>query len=70
MSIASLCDLKAAQMNVQRCLIWELKLELDHDAAEATKSISCTKLEETVSYSPVTWWLKNFLSGYMNFDNL
>ena len=42
----SLCDLKAAQMNVQRTLIWELMFyvfKLGHNATEATKKIYYAK---------------------------
>ena len=53
-------NLKVAQMNMQYSLIWELmlyKLELDHNAAEATKNICCVKGDGTFDHSTIT---KNF----------
>ena len=44
----SLFDLKAAQMNMQLCLIWECMLyefKLDHKTMEATKKICCAKIK-------------------------
>ena len=62
MFIASLCDLKAIQMNVQHSLIWELMLSefaLSHNATEATKNISA-KSEGAVDNSTVTRCFKKF----------
>ena len=42
----SICYMKATQMNVQCSRIWELtlyKLEMGHNALEATKNICCIK---------------------------
>ena len=53
----SMCDLKAAQINVQRCLIWELmpyEFELVHNTVEATKNICCAKGEGAVDHRTVT----------------
>ena len=58
-----MCDLKAAQINMQCSLIWELMLyefKLCYDSAEATKNISCTKGEGIVDHSTVTRWFINF----------
>ena len=49
-----MCDLKAAQMNVQHGLIWEFmlyKFELGHNAMEATKNICYVKSEGAVDHS-------------------
>ena len=45
-----LCDLKAAQMNVQHNLI----RGLGHNTAEATKNICCAKVEGKVNHNTVT----------------
>ena len=53
----SVCDLKAAQMSLQYSLIRELtfyKLELDHNASNATKSICWAKGDGRVDPSIVT----------------
>ena len=66
--IASLCDLKATQMNMQCSLIQKLivyKSELGHKAAEATKHISCTKCEGAVDHR----WFKKFCSGCKIFND-
>ena len=57
------CDLKTAQMNVQRGLIRErilYKFKRGHNAAEATKKICCAKSKGAVDHSTVTRWLKYF----------
>ena len=44
--LRSICDLKAAQMNMQHSLIWEImcfELELNHCTMEATTNICCVK---------------------------
>ena len=53
----SVCDLKAAQMNEQRALIREFifnKFELDHNTAEAIKSICCAKIKGAIDQRTVT----------------
>ena len=48
------CDLKAAQMNMQYSLIQELmlyKFKLGHNAMEATKNICCMQDESSVHHS-------------------
>ena len=50
----SVCDLKAARMNMQRSLIRELMIyefELDHNTAVATKNIGCVNSESAVDHS-------------------
>ena len=67
----SACDLKASQLNVQHTLIHELmpyKFKLCHNAAEATKNISCAKSECEVDHSTVTRWFKKFSSGCKNLN--
>ena len=57
------CDLKAALMNVHRCLIREFMLyyfEVGQNAAETTKNICWAKGEDTVDHSRVTRWFKKF----------
>ena len=52
------CDLKAAQMNMDCCLIWKLmlyKFKLDHNTAEATKNICYAKGQSVVDHGTVTW---------------
>ena len=46
------CDLKAAQMKMQHCLIRELN-KFNHNAGEAIKN-SCVKGEGAVDHSTVT----------------
>ena len=61
-----ICDLKAAQRNMQCCLNWELmlyKFELSYNTMEATKNICYAKDEGTVDHSTVTRWFKKFCSG-------
>ena len=68
----SMYDLKAAQMNMQCSLIWELmlhKFELGHNASEAAKSFYWTKGERTVDNSTVTRWFKKFCLYYYNLRN-
>ena len=55
----SVCDLKAAQINEQRCLSWEFMLfvfELHNKTVEATKNICCSKVEGAVDDSTVIRW--------------
>ena len=59
----SMCDLKAAQMNVRCSLIWELILDefkLGHNTTEAIKNICCSKGEGTFDHYKVTIWFKKF----------
>ena len=52
----SVCDLKAAQMIVQRSLIWELmlhELELGHNAVKAIKNICCATGKGAVDHITV-----------------
>ena len=68
----SVCDFKAAQMNVQRSLHWELMLyesELSHNAVEVIKNNCCAKSDITVDYSIVTRCLKKFHSGNKKLNN-
>ena len=53
----SMCNLKAAQMNVQCSLIQELmlyELKRGHNAIEANKNICCAKGENTVIHSIIS----------------
>ena len=55
--LCTMYDLKAAQMNMQHCLIQKFmlyKFDLDHNVTEATKNICCAKGESTVDPSTVT----------------
>ena len=64
--IASLYDLKAAQMNVQCSLIREIIFYLfkqDHKVAEGAKNIDCIKGDA------ITRWFKKFRSDYNKLDN-
>ena len=66
---STVCELKAAQMNIQYCLIWEFifyEFKLGHNAGETTKNV---KAEDTVDHSMVTRWFKKFHSGCKNLDN-
>ena len=59
------CDLKTAQINMQRSSIQELmlyKFEMGHNTSEITK-----KDEGTVDYSTVTRWSKKFCLGCKNY---
>ena len=70
-SLHSMCDLKAAQINVQCSLNWEFmlyKFEQSHNAVEATKNVCCAKSESTVDHSKVIRWFKKFCSGCKNVD--
>ena len=61
----SVTDLKTAQMNMQRNLIWELTLygfELGYNSAEATKNTCCTKGEGAVDRSRVMRRFEKFRS--------
>ena len=54
-------------MNVQSSQIRELMLydfELSYDAAEATKSIFCTKGESSVDQNATNGWFKKFRSSF------
>ena len=67
-----MCDLKAAQMNVQHSLIRKLMLyefEPGHNATEATKNICFAKGEGAVDHNTVTRWFKKFRSGCKNLDD-
>ena len=60
----TVCDLKAAQMNVQHNLIRKLmtyKFELGHDIEEASKNIRCAEGESAVDNSTATRPQKKFL---------
>ena len=69
----SVCDVKSAQMNVQRCPNRELMpydIELGHHAAaEATKTICCTKGEGAIDPITITRWLKKFRPSFKNLDD-
>ena len=65
-------DLKAAKMNVKRTLnrnFIHYKFELDHNAAEATKSICCEKDKGTVDCNTVSRGFKKFCSSWKNLDD-
>ena len=60
-----MCELKAEQVNVQRCLIRKLmlyKFELGDNITEEIKKICYAKNEGTVDYITVTKWFKKFSS--------
>ena len=64
---------KTTLMKMQKSLIYELmlyKYEVGWDAAEATKSICCTKCKGSVDQSKVTKYFKKFSLGYQNFNDL
>ena len=66
------CDLKATQINVQYCLIWEFmfyELELAHNAAETIKNICWVKGEGAFDHSTTTKWLAGCL-GFMAYQPL
>ena len=68
----SVWNLKAAQINVQHCLLQEFMLyksELSHNTTEATKNIYHTKGVVAVYHSTVFKWFKKFHFGYKNFGN-
>ena len=72
MCIALLCDLKAAQMKVQRRLIQELmllELELDHNTVDVMKNISCSKGEGGLDHRTVIRWSKKFRTSYKNLED-
>ena len=65
-------NLKAAQMNEQYNLIWELllyQLKLEHNNTEATKNIYCAKGEGTVDHNTVTRQLKKLCLGNKNLED-
>ena len=63
-------DLKAAQMNMQCSLIWELyEFKVSHNATETTKNSCCVKCEVAIDHSTVTRWLKKFCSGCKKLDH-
>ena len=67
----SICDLKAAQINVQCSLIQEFLLyefELGHNAVKAIKNICCAKVEGAVNHTTVTRWFKKFCFDCKNLD--
>ena len=54
---------------MQHCLIHRhYKFELCHNAVEAIKNISCTKVEGTVDHIIVTRWFKKSYLGCKNLD--
>ena len=68
----TLCNLKAAPMNMQHSLIWILMLyefDLGCNSAEVTKRICDAKGEGAIDLSTVTRWFKKFHSDCKNFDN-
>ena len=69
----SVYDLKAAQINMQCCLIWDLilyKFELGHNTSQASKNICCIKSDDAGDHSTVTRWLKKFCLGCKNLNHL
>ena len=66
------CDLKAAKINVQFSLIWEImlsKFELIHNVTEVSKNISQKVKGRLVDHSTVTRWIKKFCLGFKNLEN-
>ena len=54
--LQAMCDMKAAQMDVQSSSIEELilyKCKLGHNITEATKYLSCAKGEDTADHKMV-----------------
>ena len=49
-------------------MLYEFKL--GHNAAEESKNICCAKSKETADDSIGSWWLKKFLSGFMNLHQI
>ena len=65
----SVCDLNAAQMILQRSLIWKLihnEFEMDHNT---TKNIYCEEGECAVDHSKVTRCFKRFGLGCKNLND-
>ena len=70
--LCSVYDLKAAPMNMQHNLIWELvlyKFKMDHNAMEATKNIYCVKDGDADNHNTVTRWFKGFCLVCKNLNN-
>ena len=68
----SMCDLKAAQMNMQYSQIWGFlfyEFELGHNTIETITNICWAKDEDTVDHSTATRWVKKFCLGCKNLDN-
>ena len=68
----SICDLKAAKMNMQCNLIRELgfyKFKLGHNTIEAIKNIYCIKGEHIVDHSTLNRWFKKFYLSFRNLDD-
>ena len=64
----SVCDMKTTKLNIQCCLIKQLRLckfELGHNATEATKTICCTKGAVAVDNK----WLQKFCMSCKNLDD-
>ena len=67
----SICNLKAAQINMQCSLIWEFmiyKFKLGHHISQVTKNI-CLKSECEIDHSAVSRRFKKFCSSYKNHNN-
>ena len=68
----SVCDLKAAQMNMQSSLIQELllyKFKLSYNTVKAIKNNCYTKGESTFDHNTRTRWFKKFCLGDKNFSD-
>ena len=68
----SMCNLKAAQMNLQCSLIWELMIygfELVHKTVEVSKNVCFAKDEPAVDRNQVSRWLKIFCLRCKNPDD-
>ena len=68
----SMCDLKAAKINMHHSLIWRLMLynfKLDYYVAEATKNISRKKCEDAVDHKTVSRCFKKFCSDCKSLNN-
>ena len=71
-SLHTVSDLRATQMNVQRCLIRELipyEFEQGHNSAKSIINVCCTKNEGAVDHSTVSRLFKKCCSDCKDLDN-
>ena len=62
----SVNDLKAAQINLQCCLIWEHMLYKDkiaYNAVKVRKDICCAKADGVVDHNTISRWSKKIFPG-------
>ena len=68
--VPSLCDLKAAQMNVQGIILSRTLMlclfELSYNIAETNKHVCCVKVEGAIDHCTETRVFKKFHSGFKN----